>query len=382
MKRETFAVVISLLLLSACERIPYHEYALPEYDGELSWTQEVKKTDWPERYDHAAVVFDNHLWIFGGYNSGLLSQDSYLEDIWKSADGINWELVLDDAPWKGRRGHKVVAFNDGNGEALYLIGGFKVDEATGERSYNNDVWKSTNGVNWENIKPQTSPELKDSADWMPRMHHACVVANHNNTNYIYLIGGRTLLENQPAKYASVYFNDVWRSTDGVSWEKLPNNDYGIRSEHAATVNPETGRIYIQGGVHGVIFEPAGNGAHPVDNWESLWYSDNGIDWYPEMNTEIVASHYLFRSGHQVVFYKGKLWGLPGKTTSSVHYQFAESSYYTSWTYISDNIWNIDSKGTDIDSRHSYPAVFFNNKVYILGGFTGSNAQSNDVWSAQ
>lgn len=381
MKRLILAGIIFPLIL-ACERIPFKEYALPKYNGELTWIKLAEKAEWSERYDHAAIAYKNQLWIFGGYNNGQVKGDGYYEDVWSSPDGINWTLVTSSAPWKGRRGHKVVVFNDGNGDALYLIGGFSVDESTGYRQYNNDVWKSEDGKNWIEIKPRTYPEHSDSIDWLPRMHHACIVAKHGGIEYIYLIGGRTLLENHNVKYASVYFNDVWRTTDGIQWEKLDNNDYGIRAEHAATVNPSTGRIYIQGGNHGLIFESDNNSTHPLPNWQYLWYTDDGIEWIPEANQEIVEDKYLFRSGHQICWYKDKLWAFPGKTTSSEHYVFAEPNYIASWTYEELGQWYVDSEGTDIDSRHSYALVTFNNKTFILGGVTGSNAQSNDVWYAE
>ena len=104
-----------ILLLISCEYTSLEEYAHPAYDGQLNWTEVTKKAAWPERYDHAALAFDNKLWIFGGYNPGQVRGDTYYEDIWNSADGITWERVSNSAPWLGRRGHRVVVFDDGSG---------------------------------------------------------------------------------------------------------------------------------------------------------------------------------------------------------------------------------------------------------------------------
>lgn len=90
-----------------------------------------------------------------------------------SANGKTWELVQANVPWKGRRGHTVTVFDDGNGEAMFLIGGFSVNEATGYGQYNSE-------------------------------------------------------------------------------------DHGIRSGHAATADPATGTIYVQGGMHGILFESINN----------------------------------------------------------------------------------------------------------------------------
>jgi len=382
MKKSIYLILLTLVILPSCEYVSYREWALPEYDGELEWTNITKKADWPERYDHAAVAYDNKLWIAGGYNPGQVKGDTYYEDVWSSPDGENWTLVTADAPWKGRRGHELVAFDDGSGEAMYLIGGFTVDEESGYRQFNNDVWKSEDGINWTEIKPRNYLSNTDGTDWIPRMYHKCVIADHGGTSYIYLTGGRAMMENKPARHSMLYFSDVWRSTDGMIWEKLAADDYGMRALHASAVDPATGRIYIQGGTYGVIIDSDGNRDHPVAGWQKLWYSDDGINWISESNTSVVSNSYLFRQSHQMVFYKDKLWSLPGATFSTEHYHFTQNQYITTWTYAAGDIWNIDSEGTDIDARHGYSTVLFNNKIWVLGGFTNSCAQSNDVWCAE
>ena len=67
--RKLFARFLPLAMI-ACVRIPFSEYALPEYDEQLEWVRVTKKADFQKRYNHAAAGFDNLLWIFGGYNPG------------------------------------------------------------------------------------------------------------------------------------------------------------------------------------------------------------------------------------------------------------------------------------------------------------------------
>ena len=181
----------------------------------------------------------------------------------------------------------------------------------------------------------------------------------------------------PAQYAMKYLNDVWRTTDGANWEKLFSNDFGIRSEAGAAVDPETGRIFLQGGNHGVIFEEADSTVHPLDDWHWLWSSDDGVTWYPENDTLVEPK--FWRSDHHLVYLKGSLWSLPGKTTSKVHYGFTSTSQYSIWRRDSDGVFSIDSEGTDIDARHGYATAVLDDKLFIMGGFTSGNGQSNDVW---
>jgi len=381
MQRNIFIIILAAMLLVSCEFQSYEEYGIDPYDGVLTFTQVDKKADWQNRFDHAAVAFDNKLWILGGYNPGEIRNDTYYEDVWSSADGLIWELVNDNAPWLGRRGHAVVTFNDGSGEAMYLAGGFSVDEVSGYRQYCNDVWRSEDGVTWTQIKERTYAELDSLDTWFPRSDHAMVVANHDGQDYLYIIGGRTQLENHNGTYAQEYFSDVWRSTDGTSWEKLENNNFGRRAGHAAAVDPNSGTIYVQGGMHGIIFEAEGNAAYPIPKWNWLWSSSDGVNWTADYNTAVDSS-FLDRSEHQMIFFDNSLWVFPGSNTSTMHYSTGNPNTYPTWRLDGGDTWSIDSRGSDLKGRHSYGVALLNDKIWFLGGFTSFHGQNNDVWSAE
>jgi hypothetical protein len=379
MKRSVLTLTLSAMLISACEFQSYRDYRNPAYEGVFTWTEVTGKAPWSRRQEHASVWFNDRLWVMGGYNPGAVQGDTYLEDVWSSADGESWDLVTERAPWLGRRGHAGVVFDDGSGEAMYLIGGFVVDEESGYREYRNDVWKSTDGLNWSQIKERTEPELDSLYDWYPRFNHACVVARHGGTDYIYLIGGAAQLEGSSSRYAMKYFNDVWRSSDGISWEQLPANDFGFRAEHAATVDPATQRIYLQGGRHGVLVQDEENASHPVPDFYWLWSSADGVNWTPANDTAEFDQHYLSRAEHQLVFMGEQLFGFPGRNASNVHFHFTNPGEYTFWRLDPGNLWSVDSEGSDFDARYSYSMAVHEGKVWILGGDTNSRGPANDVW---
>jgi hypothetical protein len=374
---KNLAVLILFLAMSmsSCEWMSYKSFEPDPYDGAFTWTKLIDDADWGNRYDHASTVFNDRLWIFGGYNPGKTTGDTYYEDVWSSTDGSSWDLATAQAPWHGRRGHEVIVFKD----ALYLIGGFEVDESTGYRQYTNDVWTSNDGTEWTLLKPRTDPVRDSLADWMPRMEHSCTVKVVDGIAYIYLIAGRTMQENIDGRFATIYHNDVWRSTDAITWEKLENNDFGIRGDQAFAINPSTGRMYIQGGTHGFTFTPEPGSTHPIEQWEYLWYSDDGEDWTAVNDTASFDQGLLWRSSHQMIFYQNSLWGLPGKTMSNEHYLFAKPQYYPIWRYHTNGEWEVDSYGAAFDPRHGYTSEVFDNKVWILGGFTSNNGQVNEVW---
>ncbi len=366
-------IVALVILLGSCDPISYKDYRMEPYTGAFTWEEVNKKADWSNRYDHAAVVFEGKMWIFGGYDPGRLSGDSYLEDVWNSSDGKDWSLVTGDAPWKGRRGHTVTVFDDGTGEALYLVGGFEVDEKTGYRQYTNDVWRSSNGQEWERMKERTYPVDDMDAGFMPRFNHVCVSATHGGTGYLYLIGGGTMLEDFEGYYSFRYFSDVWRSEDGISWVKLDNNDFGPRSEHTAFVDRSNGRIYLHGGLHGLTFDNDELLNQPGEHYDEVWYSDDGISWVPD------GTFSLKRAGHSFLMYEQSLWLFPGKIENNNGLRFVGDDLYYTYSRADGEEWVLDSEGSAFSGRHSYATVEFDGKVWVLGGETADNGPNNDVW---
>ena len=54
-------------------------------DG-LQWTKETPVTAFPPRWSAALIVHQSELWLVGGY--GL----SFRNDVWRSSDARNWHL--------------------------------------------------------------------------------------------------------------------------------------------------------------------------------------------------------------------------------------------------------------------------------------------------
>ncbi len=355
-------VFIVMLLFSGCEGffIPYSEGAPTAYDGVLDWTKEVDDAAWSNRWDHAAVVFDDKLWVMGGYDPTQRGdKDSYMEDVWSSTDGKTWTLVTADAPWKGRRGHAVVVL-DGK---MFIFGGFVVDEETNIRRNRNDVWSSTDGETWT--------EVTSSAGWGVRMNHAAV----SDGTAIYLIGG--------ANKGVNFYDDVWKTTDGITWNRITNGAvYGKRGGLAATLGSDS-NIYIQGGTYPNTV-PADDGRKdPVVGvtWENLWqYNIGGTSWNMMAKPDYSRS---YRNEHQIVAFDGKIWLLPGVSNTSNRFSNSTTKYSTEvYDYSS---WTRDSEGSGFGPRYGYQALVFDpdgngDRMWVLGGISDNGSQ-NDVWSA-
>lgn len=119
--------------------------------------------------------------------------------MWRSADGADWELVTEEAPWEPRAGAAVVVRDD----RLFLLGGedgFTCEPLPDrDAPYFNDAWSTVDGENWELVT--------ESAGWSPRPGHMCELVG----NQIVCFGGFGLIANP---------TDVWASVDDAEWTQL------------------------------------------------------------------------------------------------------------------------------------------------------------------
>lgn len=109
-------------------------------DG-ADWTYEGA-APWSARLGAGIVVFNDRIWVIGGverYYDG--KKDSLKNDVWYTEDGTTWKLASSSAPWSPRAYHNVVAYKG----RIYLFGGGNY--VPNFEQYN-DVWSSADGVNW------------------------------------------------------------------------------------------------------------------------------------------------------------------------------------------------------------------------------------------
>ena len=140
-------------------------------DG-INWEQVMPKEPfWPQRgMIGGSVVFKGRMWVLGGgtYDTPKVRQRKFFNDVWSSADGVNWQCHVEAAPWAPRQYHEVAVFDD----RMWVLEG-------SSRGNRNDVWYSSDGVNWH--------ELPDTP-WRPR--HAASVFVHADA--LWMVAGNNM----------------------------------------------------------------------------------------------------------------------------------------------------------------------------------------------
>lgn len=199
-----------------------------------AWETLAEKSNLPARVFYGALVFKDKIWLVGGYDGA-----NYYNDVWNSKDGVNWQRVAEKAAWSPRLARSLIVFKN----QMWLIGGGVID---GDKENNpkagEEIWSSADGINWKQVKTNAekmrswggTPVVFDdklwlvganrngdfasavlvsgdgvrwqteSAPWSPRGAVAAWVFGDK----LYMTGGKSShAENGEIKFA--YSNDVW-----------------------------------------------------------------------------------------------------------------------------------------------------------------------------
>ncbi len=241
-----------------------------------NWTM-IDTADWEVRHCFGSIVHNNKMWVIGGDQL----QGHFQKDVWNSADGLNWTKLCDSVPWGDRMTHMSCSFAG----KIWVMGGQKiVGWANTLFTEYNDVWNSTDGINWSLVT--------DSAAWNPRGQINSVVVFNNK---MWLIGGGTY------NWDRKYYNDVWTSTDGITWTPVTHQaPWDAREFHEVIVYNNA--IWIIGGYDG-------NLANGTGNRKDVWYSEDGITWHELKNTPWPERHAcaVFNHDQSLWVVAGNMW---------------------------------------------------------------------------
>jgi hypothetical protein len=281
------------------------------------------------RRDYRLCVFHNKIWSLGGafyYQSG---GPIYLNDVWYTVDGINWICATESAAWRSRGNACVVVRND----TMWLMGGWRNNPSI----LYNDVWYTTDGITWICAT--------DSAEWLPGWNYDILVSSRGQfwlfcdglyyptfelwvssdgihwyriatstpwtprKNYAVTNRGDTIWVAGGSRLDStwIYLNDVWYTTDGITWICATDSaEWEGRDQHALVVHNNL--LWLIGGYNG------------IQGYREVWYSTglSGIEEKKFFTQSITSVPTIFRSISDFVIHQSNLFDITGRKVERQH----------------------------------------------------------------
>src|SRR3989304_10298389 len=139
-----------------------------------------------------------------------------------AAAGQNWTRTTDSPGWAPRHHFGSVVFNN----KMWVLGG----RISGD--FKKDVWSSTDGITWTDVVQVADPH------WSPRSHFGTVV-----------FGGKMWVMGGYDAVGEDYVNDVWSSSDGVTWTEETGAALWPAGGYFGAV-VYSGQIWVMGGWDG------------------------------------------------------------------------------------------------------------------------------------
>jgi hypothetical protein len=292
------------------------------FDG-ANWSL-ISSGPWEPRHTFGSALYDNKMWILGGDEL----QNKWQRDVWNSSDGVHWNLINDSVPWGERMTHMSCVYDN----KMWIMGGQKiVGWSNVVDTVYNDVWSSTDGINWTKVTA--------NAGWAPRAQIQGQVVFDNK---MWIMGGGT--------YNGIrkFYNDVWNTTDGINWTQVTANA------------PWPARQYNEITVYDSAMWVIDGYDNNSGNRNDVWYSYDGAKWFHLKGTPWPVRHAssVFTHDESLWLVAGNLWNdvwrLDNGVCKPIALQPTNDTAYTSDTALftvaiphpnSSFQWQIDSTGT-------------------------------------
>jgi hypothetical protein len=300
------------------------------------WVKVTDKAAWKARDSQGEVVFQDKLWIMGGWYDSFSSPP---RDVWNTADGKNWQEVTRDAPWK-HSDLPMTVVHDGK---MWLMGGW-FNGRLKDHSASREVWSSTNGKDWKQVTAK--------APWSARISGGLV----SFKGKMWLLGGT---ENYYFGDEASLKNDVWHSENGKDWTQVANAPWSPRAYLQAVVHD--GKLWVLGG---------GNYVPKYFAKNDVWFTEDGVKWTEATGRAPWHERIWFSS----VAYRGRIWVLGGWSKGP------DRNWGDVWHSKDGKTWTEFKSATTWKARHEHSAFVWKDKIWIAGGHAAP--LNSEVWSLE
>jgi hypothetical protein len=318
----------------------------PSQKASYRWVCVTDRTPFTRRDGAGSLVFKDRMWLIGGWNPSEGFPRLTGNDVWSSTDGVDWRMdkpqTFRDASFDGN------ADWEGRHTAGYAVHGGKMWIVGGDPlqgRYQPDVWSSSDGQRWERAAA--------NAPWGQRALHTTVAF----ADRLWVIGGQTMPDFVSGAVPYAVYDDVWTSGDGATWTRLPADGPRWQARSAIMQGAVLhGRVWIVGG--GSYDNPS-SGVPARQYMSDVWSSEDGVRW----RREAATTPWSPRQYHSVVAWDGKLWVIAG---------YSEEGNQAGGFYSSDGK-NWYSTATPWGPRHAASVWVYGDSVWLAAG------GNVDVW---
>jgi hypothetical protein len=229
-------------------------------DG-VTWTLELPHGNgaFERRHVHNTVVWQDELWVVGGDTH----QGYYNHDVLRSADGLDWTVVLGpgttEPPWP-ERALQISGVFDGR---LWTGGGQDLLGDPAAYTYHNDLWVTDDGEAWTQV---AADGPASDTRW-----GGCGLVDGfvEHAGRMWLVGCARYRDDA---VGTSMVNEVWSTADGVEWTRHPDPPWAGK----AWANAFTwdGHLWV---AFGYTYGDPEHG-WPAGNANELWWTDDGETW--------------------------------------------------------------------------------------------------------
>jgi hypothetical protein len=318
----------------------------PEYE----WARIQAKAPFAPRDGAGALTFQRKMWLIGGWNPSAKEQFPRTcgNDVWNSTDGLNWSLIKPNTFLDGTFDPQ----KDWEGrhtagyvvfqDKMWLVGGDPI-----QKHYQSDVWDSTDGKSW-NLVNAGKP-----VPWGPRVLQYTVAFKDR----IWIMGGQTVPQFAAAE--ECFYRDIWNTSDGVRWEKITPKEpcWTPRGLVGGSVVFKD-RIWILGG--GTYDTPK---VPQRKFYNDVWSSRDGVEWICHLE----SAPWSPREYHDVAVFDNRMWVLEG--------YFEKGGNRKDVWHSQDGIHWEELPNTPWTPRHAASIFVHDNALWVVAG----NNMESDVW---
>ena len=246
-----------------------------------AWEPLLEHAPWCERDSAGEVVFQNRLWMLGGYTP------SPSNDVWSSEDGVNWHRHADCPTTAGIDIPITYCYRD----KMYVT------------DLDNTLWATADGETWEAVctNPPWKKQAKHIAGTVFRDKLWVISAGNGNRG-------------------------VWSSADGgYTWETETTDLPFSHRSLDANVLAYNGKLWVLGGGATIVYRttPVERQVYlPFVAYNDVWCSEDGVNW------ECATDHAPWRSRiwPSVFIYKNRMWIVSGYRGEMMHRNLGDMWY--------------------------------------------------------